>query len=146
MGGAAKPIPIWLRVPGLLERRSRGEDAVGGGGGEGREERAEESLVPPCTIALQLLMEFGVLLNQEKFTAAAGKNTLIELCLGFCFIVFYFVCFCLGVVLSSKVGKGQWLDFAISEWHSPVGCVSPTGRKPLIYFLPSPNPSNLPRI
>ena len=89
---AVKPIPIWLRVSSLLERRSRGEDVVGGQGwGRGERRGQEEDLAPPCTIALQLLGEFGVLLTQEKFTAVTGKNTLIEPCLGFCLVVFYFV-------------------------------------------------------
>lgn len=90
-------------------------------------------------------MEFGVLLTQEKFTAVAGKNTLIEPCqVLFGCVLFCFVC--VGVVLFAKAGEGQWLDFAISEWHSPVHCVSPAGQRPLVYFLPSSNPSNLPRI
>ena len=42
VGWTAKPIPIWLRVPGLLERRSRGEDVVGGGGGGERGETRGE--------------------------------------------------------------------------------------------------------
>ena len=103
VGWAAKPIPIWLRVPGLLKRRSRGEDTVGGGGA-GREKRPEESLGTPCTIALKLLVEFGVLLNQENFAAVTGKNILIEPCLGFCLVVFYFVLFLFGGSVICKGG------------------------------------------
>ena len=94
------PLPLLMVAIAGLGRQGW----VGGGGGEGREERAEESLVPPCTIALQLLMEFGVLLNQEKFAAAAGKNTLIEPCFEFCFVVFYFVLFLFG---GSFIFKGR---------------------------------------
>lgn len=75
-----------------------------GVGGEGREERPEESLATPCTIALQLLVEFGVLLNQENFTAVTGKNILIEPCLGFCLVVFYFVLFLFGGSVICKGG------------------------------------------